>query len=840
VRWVPTPSEPSPDATDPVSVTKPVVARLRDDLEALDRATPRGELGLETAHRRALLVEAAISELFGSTETPPSMAVVAVGGLGRMRQLPRSDVDLLMLHEGLDPGAVSIVADRLFYPLWDAGFELGQAVRTPGECVAVAGERLDALTAMLDIRHLAGDRALSERVAASIDAIARADPVGFAERLRNEAAEREARFGSAAHRLEPDLKSGAGGLRDVQSIRWIRRFLGDDPVRTADIESLDEAEEFLIRVRSILHLETGKRADRLPVELQPAVASAMGYADRPRWTATDGLMRTVFEHARTVRWIAEGVFERAGGTAGPAEPASAPLRGPGRVLDALARAAEWGGRPSFELIDRIVAGSIEDPVRWDPGAREGFLRILRARSAGLHALETLDRLGLLVRFVPAWSDVRCRPQRDPYHRLTVDAHLTAALDAVGRALRSPDPDDPVAREAASLVSSPDGLLLGALLHDIGKVGEGSHVAIGGRVAEETLRRMGIDGADADLAIFLVAQHLLLPDTATRRDLTDENLILDVAATIGSPDRLAALYLLARADAEATGPSAWTPWRQALIRELAGRIQRVFERGDMGAELAERLAARTDHLRALLSTRPHGEVERFVLRMPRGYFLAVEPAAAARHFPIVSPDLTPSEVRTDTVPGARPGTSELLVVAPDRPGLLSWIAGSLALAGLSILTAQAFTTADGVAVDLFEVEGAFEREIDEARWPAFRATLLDAVAARISLAHLIAEQRRRYPDPAIDTPVTIGLDNDASEFSTVVEVGAPDRLGLLYDITSALADLRLDVHLAKVATYTGRVIDVFYVRDPAGAKLTDRSQIGEVEAALAGRLEARLA
>jgi [protein-PII] uridylyltransferase len=257
---------------------------------------------------------------------------------------------------------------------------------------------------------------------------------------------------------------------------------------------------------------------------------------------------------------------------------------------------------------------------------------------------------------------------------------------------------------------------------------------------------------------------------------------------------------------------------------------------MGTELAGRLTERVDRLRDLLADEPDDVVERFVFRMPRAYFLAVEPAAAARHLATIAPDLGSGEVRTAAVATERPGSHELLVVAADRSGLLSWIAGSLALAGLSIQAAQAFTTEDGAAVDLFEVHGVFEEEISEARWRAFRGTLRKAVAGQMSLAHRVGEQRRRYPEPRTDLPVTVAVDNDASDFSTVIEVGAADRPGLLYDITSVLADLQLDVHLAKVATYTGRVIDAFYVRDALGGKITSPEQIAEVESAMRGRLE----
>ena len=343
--------------------------------------------------------------------------------------------------------------------------------------------------------------------------------------------------------------------------------------------------------------------------------------------------------------------------------------------------------------------------------------------------------------------------------------------------------------------------------------------------------MGLPAATAELSTFLVAEHLLLPDTATRRDLSDENLVLDVAARVGTPERLSALGLLAVADATATGPAAWTPWRQTLLRELVGKVRHVLERGTMGVELAARLTDRIERVRDLLASEPDAEVERFILRMPRGYFLSVEPAQAARHFKTVAPVLGTTEVRTTAVPGVRPGTYELLVVAPDRPALLASVAGALAVAGISILSAQVFTTDDRVAADLFEVEGAFEPEITEERWRSVRSTLRRWIEGSISIDRRVEEVRRHYPAPRAAVPVTVRVDNEASDFSSVIEVGAADRIGLLHDITRVFSDLGLDVHLAKVATFDGRVVDAFYVRDELGRKVTNAERIAEVERAM---------
>jgi [protein-PII] uridylyltransferase len=351
------------------------------------------------------------------------------------------------------------------------------------------------------------------------------------------------------------------------------------------------------------------------------------------------------------------------------------------------------------------------------------------------------------------------------------------------------------------------------------------------VAADALGRMDLPFETSELVQFMVEQHLLLPDTATRRDLGDEDQILDVAARIGSPQRLAALYLLAVADAGATGPHAWTPWRRTLVRELVGKVERVFERGDVGRESAQLLEERTGAIRELLAD---GRADAFLDRVPSTYLLAVSPQQAVEHARLLSSPVGASEVRTTTSAGARPGTYALTVIARDRPGLLASVAGALSLAGLSILTAQVFTTEDDVAVDLFEIEGLFEPDVGEERWREFRSALRKVIDGRLSLDHRVAEKRRSYPPPRSPSTARITVDNGVSDFFTVIEVGAPDRIGLLFDITRTLAELELDVHLAKVATYGERVIDVFYVRDALGRKVDDRERVGAIERALAER------
>ncbi len=807
-------------------------AALRTRFDALARAYPPGQHGRWAASERADALDAWF--VAAMEPAPDGVALLALGGYGRRLQLPGSDVDVLLVHDGLDERLLTELGNRLWYPLWDHGWTVTPLVRTPAECLRAATERLDSQTAILDARVVAGSASLGASVIDTVVSRAAEDPVRFARSIVEDRSRRAARSGSCVADLSPDLKEGLGGLRDIAVLGWLTRVLGrplDDAgiARRADLAAVDDAEEFLVRARSAVQLETGKRLDRLTADLQPEVAASMGFDDQPGLAAIDGLMRQVFAHARTVDAVVRDALARVlAGSGGASWP---PLGGPAEVLRALAEAQ---GTIPPALVDAVAAAPIPDPVVWDGSVRDAFIDLIRAGEAGVAALDALDRVGALERFIPGWSDVRSRPQRDPYHRFTVDGHLVRTMAGVDALLDDPS-RDPLAAELASALHDPGAVALGALLHDIGKVGRGEHVPVGADVAREQVRTMGLDDHAADLVAFMVAEHLLLPDTATRRDLTDENLILDVAATIGTLERLAALSILAVADAAATGPAAWTPWRQALVRELVTKVRHVLERGTMGAELAASLTERIGEVRALLTAEPEREVDDFILRMPRGYFLSVEPARAAAHFRTIAPYLTSDAVRTASAPGSRPGTYELLVVTNDRPALLSAVAGALAVGGISILSAQVFTTSDHVAVDLFDVEGVFETEITEARWRSFRTTLRRVVEGAISIDGKVEDMRRHYPPPVLRTPVTVRVDDDASDFSTVLEIGAPDRMGLLYDITDVLSRAGIDVHLAKVATFDGRVVDAFYVRDELGRKLRDREQLAALDAALQDRL-----
>ncbi len=762
--------------------------------------------------------------------------MVALGGYGKRLLCPASDVDLMVLHAERKTERVREAAEQVFYPFWDAGISLGHALRTVGECLSEASERLDVLCSLLDARLIAGDGALVEDLERRLHAAVAKRRGRWLELLASDASDRHRGAAACSTSLEPDLKEGSGGLRDIHAVGWASAISGTQLVRGDERERLDEAEEFLIRLRSALHLHTGKKTDRLIRDHQGDLAPALGFDAAAGLDAADALMRGLFEHGRHVEHVRTLALERGRDPArGSGSVPVAPPSSPGDVLEALLALASSNASPPAAWLDALDSADLgEAPFEWTNRIRDAFLELLAKGARGVSALEVLDRSGLMAAYIPEWAPVRSRPQRDPYHRYTVDVHLTATLAIAAELLEGHSADETL-NAAASAVAEPGALLLGALLHDIGKTGEGRHVEVGERVAASVLGRMGVPDDTREKVLFLVREHLLLSDTATRRDLSDPNLVLDVAARVGDVERLAMLYLLTVADAEATGPHASTPWRLGLVRELVGRVEHVLERREMDPERAGDLEARIGRIRELLSHEHDDAVSDYLERLPRPYLLAVGPEDVASHFPLLSSAVGSTDVRTAAKAGSRHGTWELAVVAADRPGLLARIAGSLALGGLSILSAQAFTTEDGVAIDLFVVEPAFHGEIDEERWRVVRQTLRKALDGRLSLEYRVREKRRHYPRPATDVPSEVRVLNDVSDFATVVEVESADRLGLLFDLARTFEELHLDVSLAKVGTYGPRVVDAFYVRDLHGEKIEDREHAEEIRRAILSRL-----
>jgi [protein-PII] uridylyltransferase len=794
------------------------------------------------ARRRACVVDDALGALAQEALAGlGEVALVAVGGYGRGELSPLSDVDLLVLAR--DGELPRERLRRLLYPLWDAGLEVGHAVRSPAAAVEHARGDLDAATALLSARLVAGDAEAFELLLAHRTRWIEAHGRELVRRILERTAERHRQVQRAGWALAPDLKQDVGGLRDLHTVAWVAAAAG----APGPSVRLTAAGELLLAVREALHADARRKHDRVRIDLQPALARRLGFTGPE---GVDQLMARIHTAARTVEHLgaieAQLAAERVLG--GPRRSGRVADLGHGvRVEDGvlnLGRRPEPDAQPAAALrllaavaaTDRPLAAWLHawlarcferaPPDRWDPWTRAAFLELLRGPAAQ-RALELLDHVGGWPVLLPEWARVRGLAQYDLYHRHTVDGHLFATVAELTAALAGSG----VAREAAEQAGELGTLYLAALLHDAGKGSGSDHSAAGERIARAAGRRMGLDPEATDELAALVGQHLLLVTTATRRDLDDPTVIAAVAGQVGEPRRLHLLYLLTVADARATGPEAWTGWKEALVRELYRKALRALDAGvaagaryrDDVAVRAREVAARAPDLAA--------DAERLLRTFPDSYprSASVDDIAGELRLLLPPPRAGAVHHRLDTEPSR--GHPAIAVCLPDRPGTLARTAGVLALNRISVLRAQAYSTTEGFALERFVVDPA--PEVD---WARVFADLEAAFAGRMAIEARLERKARDYLGRAQPAPdgADVRVLTDASERFTVVEVRTADALGLLYAVTAALGDLDLDIHVAKIDTLGSRVVDVFYVRTAWGAKLA-AEQAGEVRLAVRHRI-----
>ncbi len=829
----------------------PAFAGLRDARARLVVAFRLGELDGPALHAElSTVMDDAIIATWRGLATPATgAALVALGGYGRGLLAPGSDVDLMILHEGV--ARIGDAGQPLWYALWDAGIKVGHAVRTPKESLALAATNLEAETSFLDARLLDGDERLFRTFADQARAFTRKRDHRFVADVREMMRLRHAAHGSATSQLEPNIKEGTGGLRDLHVLDWFAAVVGDlrdlQLLDDAGRDELDRAHRFLLTARAHLHLETGGSNDALLFHLQRPIATALGYVD-DGVIAEDAFMRDLFTATRavelTVISVAADLAARGSRIA-----RHAARRGPFVVagervllegaLD-LARHPEDAialftldaapGAYAMRAVRRALDGAT---LPTTPAVTGAFLELLRAASGQL--LEVADHAGLFAALFDEWDAVRLQPQRNVYHRYTVDAHLFHTAHAAATMLRSRDAD--VIGRAVADLDDRDGdvLLLAALFHDVGKGTDEEHCVRGERLVRAMAMRLGRSDDDVEDLAWLVRDHLALVETAMRRDLSDPALVSEVAARIGTPRRARLLFLLTVADGIGTGPAAWTPWKRDLVSELFSKVVHVLERGDLAhADLDDLVKERTDAvIRVAVGTASRSVAH--LEAMGRAYLLRFEPDEIVRHASLAH-DLEGHEVRT-VHRTLEDGSGELTVIAPDVPGLFRRVCGVLALHSLSIVTAEIHTRHDGVAFEWLRCVGPRQLPIEEERWDKIEPDLERVLHGKLSLEARLAEKRSssaRASRGKQEAPRVL-CDNSVSDAMTVVEVHATDRLGLLYDITAALAECGLDVHRAKIATYGDDVVDVFYVRDLAGEKISDPEHLGEIERAILHRL-----
>ncbi|WP_433274836.1 [protein-PII] uridylyltransferase [Actinosynnema sp. CS-041913] len=777
--------------TETAVVTADDLVRARDRLLAPGRRRLTGEPlreALTDLHEFWLTAHAAQAGVGGPGS---GLALVAVGGLGRRELVPYSDLDLVLVHNGHK--GVDEVAEQLWYPLWNSGIGLDHSVRTVGEALRVAAGDLRTASGLLDIRHLAGDPEISGRLAESARQAWRSGVRTRLDEMAESAQRRWARSGEIAHRVEPDLKHGRGGLRDLTLL---------DALSVAQLTDrasaeVDEARVLLLDVRTELRRVARRPRDVLRAQDGDEVASALGLADRFALArATSSAARTIVYAVDVAMRAARAAVPRRGlGVFARSPLRRTPARRPldeGVVLHgtevALARDAMPSRDPALLLRVATAAARSKHPIAagtlskladsapelrrpWPREARDELLALLGSGSGLVDVVEALDRTGLWGRLFPEWGAVRDLPPRDAAHMWTVDRHLVQATAHAARLV--------------TRVSRPDLLLLGALLHDIGKGREQDHSEVGAALTTQVAERLGLWPQDVVTVSALVRHHLLLPHTATRRDVEDETTVRRVVDTLGGdPVLLELLHALAEADALATGPGVWSAWKASLINDLVARCRTAMA-GDPLPE-PEPLDRRQRDLAAAVSVSGKPDVL----------------IDAHDHFAAVT------------------------VVAPDRPGLLSRAAGVLALNSLEVHSAV-LRSHEGAAVDVFTVSPRFG-SLPEVS--LLREQLTRAVDGSLALAEKLAVKERDYGGPPLGPPPPKVLWFDESSGAVVLELRAADRIGLLHRVADALERSGVDVVWARVSTLGSTVVDSFAI---TGSGVLDAVSRAEIERVVLG-------
>ncbi|MEE9415733.1 MAG: [protein-PII] uridylyltransferase [Acidimicrobiales bacterium] len=744
--------------------------------------------GVESCRELSAATDRWLAGIFDSaiaaTSTVKSeVALVALGGYGRGELAPRSDIDVVLLHRKTVDAAA--LAEEIWYPIWDYGLKLGHSVRTVADTLSLASNDLITATSILSARVIAGDESLAKELLEGAHSQWSKSNKRYLADLYEKLRQRGSEHGELAFLLEPDIKESRGGLRDIHAMGWAETT--EPWIPEVDLAGLNDAYEKLNDVRVALHRITDRPSNKLLLELQDEVAAQLGYSD------ADALMADVAAAGRSVLWTSNGVFNRIHRSlrgrrlrAGkPREVAPGVILEDRRVhldrrnhatLDPLAplrvavAAATHQAFIERETLTRLAEETPTLSNPWPDEARGLLSDLLLTGKAAIPVWEALDQVGLIVKLIPEWEPCRSRPQRNAYHRFTVDRHLVEA-----------------ASEAAALadrVDRPDLLVLGALLHDIGKGYPGDHTEVGVELVASIAPRMGFDEDETTALVDMVRHHLLLPDVATRRDLDDDGTLRHVANEVETVELLELLHCLTEADSIATGPAAWGSWK---------------------AELVATLVERTSHL--LLGGQPDEVVDS---SFPTAeHLLLIE--QGRQHIAAVGNTLT--------------------VVAADRPGLFAQVAGVLALNGVDILEASVHSET-GIGLEVFRV--AYEHG-NSVPWPEVIADLETALSGGLAIAARLAERASVYrvnrPRTAKPISPSVTIDNSISGVATVIEVSCPDGIGVLYRIVRSFLQFDMDVVGAKVQTLMHDGVDTFYVRTTSGDKITDPAVLSEIERAV---------
>ncbi len=850
--------------------------------------------GLTAARLHAGLMDELVNSLFAYTlamlplEARDRLAMAATGGYGRATLAPFSDIDLLFLTGGKASDKVDRAVEFILYFLWDLGLKVGHATRSISDCLEEARKDVTIRTSLLDARCLTGDRALFVDFQKAFRADCTADgPGAYIIAKQAERAARHRRFGETPFMVEPNVKEGKGGLRDLQTLYWLARYVfntfamtelvgkdapGGGILTATEARSCKRAWEYLWSVRFHLHYVAGRAEERLTFDFQPVVGARMGYTRHGRQDGVERFMRHYFLMVREVARVT-GVLEPALVRAALGPPAIAAetdaalveagfVLADGKILFAPGHDPQTDPASIFRILlcarDRglelhplalrtlIRSAPLGAELRGDKKAATLFMNLLCGQEEGdgdertcdsARWLGLLNETGVLGRYLPDWRRIVGQMQFDTYHVYTVDVHTVHAI----RVLNTIEAGElkeiaPVATDLIDQVQSRRALYVALLLHDIAKGRGGDHSVLGAEIALYVGPALGLSAEETEMVSWLVLHHLMLTQTAFSRDIDDPKTILDLADTIQSPERLRLLLVLTVSDMRAVSPKVWNGWKATLLRELYSRVAEVLEGGLSTTERDARISRVKEVVSSLLADWPELAREEFLALGYPSYWLGFDPESIERHARMIRDAKqrdAPLTVHAEPLPAR--AVTEVVVYTADHAGLFSRIAGALAIAGASIVDARIHTLTDGMALDTFWIQDANGGPYDAPHRLARLSSLIEqALSGRLRLASEIRKATRSLIPArmrAIHVPPRVVVDNRASNRHTVVEVNGRDRPGLLHDVTSAISAQGLQIASAHVTTYGVRAVDVFYVKDVFGMKVENERKLNQLRNAL---------
>jgi [protein-PII] uridylyltransferase len=788
--------------------------------------------------------------------------MVAVGGYGRGELAPFSDIDLLfLLNYKISPHSEQVV-EYVLYMLWDLGLKVGHATRSIDECMRMAKTDATIRTALLEARFLWGDhRIFADFRRRFLETIGPEKGLDFVEDKLAERDARHQRLGDSRYVLEPNIKEGKGGLRDIQTLYWIAKYLyrvdemadlvHQGVFSAAESARFSKAHGFLRTVRCHLHYAAGRPEERLTFDLQQAIAPKMGFTDRKGAKGVERFMKFYYLMAKQVGDLTR-IFCAALESAHQRAPRFSFFFG-GRRREVEGFVAENGWlsvakETAFtddpvnfirlfrvaQIRDldvhpgtlRLITSNlkrIDDTLRHDAEANRLFLEILTAKRDPATSLKRLNEAGVFGRFVPEFGRVVAQMQYDMYHVYTVDEHTIRAIDLLHRIESGAlEEDHPLSTEIIHKIQSRRALYVAVFLHDIAKGRGGNHSEKGADVAMALGPRLGLTAEETETVAWLVRHHLDMSNVAQKRDIDDPKTIADFAEAVQSPERLKLLLVLTVADMRATGPHVWNAWKAALLRDLYYRTEEEMQGEAVPGGGAEaRVKSAHERLAQRLQGWTPAEIEAHFARGYPGYWLSLDPETLFRHAELVRrAEAGHQALVVDAQVDARRAITEVTIYTADHPGLFSRIAGAMALAGASVVDAKIYTLTNGKALDIFWVQdtegGAFD---DPDRLKRLERRILESLSGEIVPRREFQDREQRAARERVFTVQPRALtDNAASATHTVLEVNGRDRPGLLYEVTRAITDLGLQISSAKISTYGERVVDVFYVKDVFGMKV----------------------